>query len=53
MSRFDTIVSAEAWTRMVRDLKALGPNPEQAKVVSVVVDALWDIEGITLDEDHR
>ena len=48
----DRIVSADAWDRLVGSLKDLGASPPEGEVVRIVVDILWETEGITLDEDN-
>lgn len=53
MTQYDTLVSAQAWDQMVKSLKALGPNPPHSDVVDVVISVVFEVEGITLDEDHR
>lgn len=53
MARYDTICSAEAWNRLVSDLKELGPNPPEGEVIEVLCQILWDTEDILLVDDHR
>lgn len=53
MSDYDRRVSAEAWDGLMADLKELGPSPDEAEVLSLLLGKVWTTEGITLDEDHR
>ncbi|WP_159083925.1 hypothetical protein [Nocardioides terrigena] len=46
-------MSAEAWDSLLTDIKDLGPNPDGALVMNLLIDKIWCTEGITLDEDHR
>lgn len=53
MNTSDTLVSAEAWNSLIDDLKALGPNPPEREVMTLLLGKIWTTEGIALDEDHR